>query len=252
MQPHAYLRNRPLGEAGLPVPELVAWHPSVGPEERPCAIWEYIDGDQANWLKLKACPYDEAHCGELLRRIHALDYEGSFCFPGDEGCNPHLGPCVDSWSDMFPVAKAARSYFDQGRLNRRQADLLVSLPEQLASELGRVEKRLLHMDFLYNGNLILERGGKRIISIVDGAESMSGDPRLELAYFDFGYPGSGWTFDMERFRAGYGTEHDPQDPLGRFYQLNYYLFERFDYYYVNGDRGERYQEEIKALLDTFA
>ena len=240
-----------LRQAGLPVPELVAWYRGAGPEELPCAIWEFIDGDQANWLKTRSCPYDESQCGELLRQIHDLAFDGPYCFLGDEGPVSTYGPSTESWEEMFPCEHVAKRCFDLGWLDSQQADTLALLPERLRPALADAPRRLLHMDFLYNGNVIVERGGSKIIGIVDGAESMAGDPRLELAYFDLGFPGSGWDFDMAAFRAGYGTNHDPCDELSRFYMVNLLLCTRFMTGDINEGMARRDVLLIRTMLQTF-
>ena len=219
--------NQRLREANIPTPEVVAWSANADPIGLPCVLSTHVAGDQANWLQIKMCPYDESQCGSLLRQIHSLEFDGPYCFLGDAEPISTLCPITEDCATMFPCEHAARRCLELGWLAKSQADTLAKLPDLLSSELGSAPKRLLHMDFLYNGNLILETGTRKIIAAVDGAEAMAGDPRLELAYFDYGFPGSRWPFNMAAFREGYGTHHDPLDDLNRFYMVNLLLFTRF-------------------------
>jgi len=223
-----------LREAGLPAPELIAFDPKGGNGGEACAIWEWIEGEPAEWGPCDPCPYDEAELGELLRRIHDLEFDGPFGFLGDDLSArsftpyPDLGPVSESWADFFHFDAAARRYCEKGYLNRREADVLSALPDRFAAELGRGEPRLLHMgDIMHGGNLIVRHG--RIAAIVDYVESMAGDPRWELAWFDYYFselPFGRSPFDMSRFRAAYGTEHDCLDDLSRFYLLAILVFEK--------------------------
>jgi aminoglycoside phosphotransferase (APT) family kinase protein len=122
----------------------------------------------------------------------------------------------------------------------------------LARELARAEPRLLHMsDIMHNGNLIVREG--RIVAIVDYVESMAGDPRWELAWFDYYFatlPFDRAPFDMARFRAAYGTDHDPQDDLGRFYLLAILVFEKLLWLDSNSEQGQWAIETVKDMLRT--
>lgn len=228
-----YFHTR-LKEAGLPVPELIAFDPRGGPKGEACAVWEWIDGEPAEWGPLESCPYDEAELGGLLRRIHDLEFTGPFGFIGDDLSAraftplPDLGPVSEFWPGFFHCDRAARRYFDKGYLDRGEADALESLPDRLGRELTVVGPRLLHMsDIMHNGNLIVRDG--RIVAMVDYVESTAGDPRWELAWFDYYFgslPSGRAPFDMARFRAAYGTNHDPQGSLGRFYLLAILFFEK--------------------------
>jgi len=252
-----YFHSR-LKEAGLPVPELIAFDPNSGPHGEACAIWEWIEGEPAEWGPSQPCPYDEAELGALLHRIHELQFDGPFGFLGDDLSAhaftplPDLGPVSESWPGFFHCDRAARRYFDKGYLNRREADTLASLPDRLGHELTVAEPRLLHMsDIMHNGNLILRNG--RIVAIVDYVESMAGDPRWELAWFDYYFgslPFERAPFDMARFRAAYGTNHDPEDPLGRFYLLAILLFEKLLWLDPGCQRGRWAIRTVKHLLGT--
>ena len=242
--------------AGLPVPELVAFDPRGGLKGEACAIWEWVDGTPAEWGSGEPCPYDETELGELLRRIHDLRFDGAFGSLGDDLTSrsfaplPDLGPVSDTWPGFFHCDRAARRYFDKGYLDRQQADILSSLPVRLVGILTPAEPRLLHMgDIMHNGNLILRDG--RIVAIVDYVESTAGDPRWELACFDYYFTPSEREpispFDLARFRAAYGTEHDPNDLLGRFYLLAILAFEKLLFYDPSTQRG---RWAIRTLHDN--
>ncbi len=253
-----YFHSR-LKEAGLPVPGLIAFSPDAGPNGEACAIWEWVEGEPAEWGPGEPCPYDEAELGELLRRIHNLEFHGQFGFLGDDLSArsftpfPDLGPISDTWPGFFRCDRAARRYLGKGCLNGREADLLASLPDLLRGELTKAEPRLLHMsDIMHNGNMLVRNG--RIVSIVDYVESMAGDRRWELAWFDYYFralPFGRAPFNMARFWTAYGTAHDAQDDLGRFYLLAILLFEKLLWVDPDSERGRWMVEAVKGTLKTY-
>jgi hypothetical protein len=255
-----YFHGR-IREAGVPVPELIAFDSNAGPGGEACAIWEWIEGKPAEWEDTEPCPYDEAEFGELLRRIHDLRFDGPFGLLGDDPSarsfqsHPDLGPVSESWPGFFHCDRAAQRYFDKGYLDRREADILSSLPDRLSDELGQAEPCLLHMgDIMHNGNMIFDPGSGRIFAVVDYVESMAGDPRWELAWVDYYFTDLGLgraPFDMARFRAAYGTDHDPKDPLGRFYLAGILLFEKLLFFDPASPRGRWAIDRVKSILDTF-
>ena len=255
-----YFHGR-IKEAGVPVPELIAFDSHAGPVGEACAIWEWIEGEPAEWGSDEPCPYDEAEFGELLRRIHDLKFDGPFGFLGDDPparsfTSPFAqGPVSESWAGFFHCDRAAQRYFDKGYLDRREADLLSSLPHRLSDELGRAEPCLLHMgDIMHNGNMIVEPSSRRILAVVDYVESMAGDPRWELAWVDYyfaEYPFDRAPFDRTRFRAAYGTDHDPNDPLGRFYLAGILLLWKLLWFDPASPRGRWAIQTVKSILDTF-
>ena len=255
-----YLHRRMRG-ADVPVPELIAFDATAGPCRQACAVWGWVNGMPVVWEPDAPPPYDEAELGEILRRIHELTFDGDFGFLGDDPSEraftytPYLAPTSESWEGMFRCAAAARTYFDKGYIDQRQADTLSSLPERLADDLGQAERRLLHMgDIMFNGNLIVEPHTRRILAVVDYVESMAGDPRLELACFDYYFrqmPLRRELFDMDRFRAAYGTNHDPQDRLGRFYLAAILVFEKLLFFDPASARGRWAIGTVRGILNGF-
>ena len=106
--------HRRIADAGVPVPTLVAYDLSAGPDGQACALWEWIPGKPAAWGEGEPCPYDEREFGELLRRVHALGFEGPLGLIGDQPpqdsftSHPDLGPIADTWSG-FSTATRPRS-----------------------------------------------------------------------------------------------------------------------------------------------
>ena len=255
-----YFHSRIKG-AGVPVPELISFSRNAGPGGEACAIWEWIEGEPAEWEPDEPCPYDETEFGEILRRIHDLRFDGPFGFLGDDPpassspCLPDCGPVSEFWPGFFHCDRAAQRYFDKGYLSCREADLLSSLPARLSNELGQAEPCLLHMgDIMHNGNIIVEPDSGRILAVVDYVDSMAGDPRWELAWVDYyfaDYPFDRAPFDMARFRAAYCTDHDPRDPLGRFYLAGILLFEKLLFFDPTSLRGRWAIETVKGILDSF-
>ena len=97
--------------------------------------------------------------------------------------------------------------------------------------------RLLHMGDIMNGsNLLLDPVTGHIRAVLDYVESTAGDPRWELAWFDYyfeQFPFQAEPFDLARFRAAYGTDHDPNDPVGRFYLAAILVFEKLLWFPAN-------------------
>jgi len=254
----AYFHSR-LRETGLPVPQMIAFSPDAGPDREACAIWEWIEGEPAKWGPSDPCPYDEGELGELLRRIHDLAFDGPLGFLGDDLSAraftplPDLGPVSESWPGFFHCDCAARRYHDKGYLNQREADILSSLPGRLTAALNLAQPRLLHMsDIMHNGNLILRDG--RIVAIVDYVESTAGDPRWELAWFDYyfsQFPFNPINFDMARFRAAYGSDHGCEHVLGRFYLLCILAFEKLLWFDPTSQKGQWAIQTVKHILHTF-
>jgi hypothetical protein len=251
-----YFHGR-LREAGLPVPELIAFDPKAGPNQQACAIWEWVEGRPAEWGPTESCPYDEAQLGELLHRIHELRFDGSFGFLGDDpparcfSSHPGLGPVSDTWAGFFGCEWAARRYRDAGYLDSTEASLLASLPGRLGGKLNEAEPRLLHMgDIMHHGNVLVDSRG-RIAAIVDYVESTAGAPRWALAWFDYYFTPSAREpvapFDLARFRAAYGTDHDPGDMVGRFYLVAVLVFEKLLFCDPGSPRG---QWAIRTLKDN--
>jgi aminoglycoside phosphotransferase (APT) family kinase protein len=253
--------HRRLKQAGLPVPELVAFGRNSGPNGEACAIWDWVEGVPAEWDASQSCPYDEFQLGELLRRVHSLRFEGAYGFLGDDIQErtfslPDLGPTSPTWSGFFHCDRVARHYFRLGYLDRQEAELLASLPARLAGVLDRSEPRLLHLgDVMHNGNLLVDRRSGRIRAIIDYTESTAGDPRWELAwiryYFD-DYQFERAPFDLARFWSGYGAEYGSCDPLARFYLAAILLFEKMRGYDPASPRGRWAIATVKDVLREFA
>ena len=107
---------------------------------------------------------------------------------------------------------------------------------------------------MHNGNLILDPESGKILAVIDYVESMAGDPRWELAWVDYTFganPSNSKFFDMARFRAAYGTAHDPEDPLGRFYLLGILLFEKLLWLDIESPRGRGSLATVKRILRGF-
>jgi hypothetical protein len=246
--------------AGVPVPELLAFAPDAGPKGQACAVWSWVEGQPATWEAGQSCPYDEAKFGELLRRIHDLRFDGAFGILGDDvrqrafSSHPDLRATSESWLGIFDCQAAAKRYYDKQYLDRRQAAALASLPERLRGAFLDLEPRLLHMgDIMHHGNMLVGPQGE-IVAVVDYVESTAGDPRWELAWIDYYfdiYPFDRRSYDMDRFRAAYGTDHDPDDEVGRFYLLAILLFEKLLFFLPGSPRGRWAIETVRQLLSAF-
>jgi len=213
----AYFHGR-LREAGLPVPDLVAFSPDGGPDGAACGVFEWVAGTAAEFDSHERPPYDEAEFGRLLRTIHNLRHEGGFGRLDDRGRASHR-----EWGDWVSelVEWTAAACVRRGACAPELAEGLRRLPERFADDLAAAPPALLHYgDIMHNGNLIVDPARRRILAVVDFSDAIAGDPRLELAWVDvyfgaYGYFGRG--FDLARFRMAYGDKADPSDPLRLFY-----------------------------------
>lgn len=248
-----------LREAGIPVPELIAFSPDAGPAGQACAVWEWVEGiSSRNWTEGEPCPFDEAEFGELMRRIHELEFDGQFGLLGDDPSRrgytwgPSIRPASDSWSGVFDFRTAGRGLLDLGYLNREEFNVFSRLPETLSDELNARPCRLLHCDL--RSNLILDPQTREVRVVVDYTESFAGDPRLELAIVDYWFSDRivhFLPFDMERFRTGYGTKHNPRDPLGRFYLAVILASDGLPSWDGRSLKGQWSITTLKAILHTF-
>jgi hypothetical protein len=255
-----YFHER-IRQAGVPVPELIAFDAHGGPEQRAAAIWQWIDGLPAEW-RGAPCPYDEAELGGLLRRIHELDFDGPFGFLGDDPAHrsfsytPDLPATSGTWPGFFRCDLAASRYFDNGYLSAGEADVLGSLPQRVGEALARAPRRLLHGgDIMHSGNLLVDPDRRRILAVIDYTDALVGDPRWELSWFDYyfdQFPYNDARFDLARFREAYGTEHDPSDPLGRFYLAAILVFEKLLFFRPGEPRTRWAIETLKGVLAEFA
>ena len=252
-----YFHGR-LREAGIPVPEMVAFSDDGGPAGQACVIWEWIEGTTVNWHKRQPCPFDEAEFGELLRRIHDLEFDGPYGILGDDlsartfSWSPDIRPVCQRWVHHFDCHSVAQKLLRRGYINTGEAAVMASLPERVDKDLGQVPCRLLHTDL--RNNLILERGTGRIIAVIDYTEACAGDPRWELAMIDFRFADRlthYLPFDMHRFRQAYGTTHNPRDDVGRFYLAAMLVFDELPNCDPMTLRGQWQIITLRSVLDTF-
>jgi len=251
--------HRRLSEAGIPVPELIAFSPDAGPEGQTCAVWEWVDGrSSADWPKGAPCPFDEAEFGELMRSIHELRFDGPRGLLGDDlesrtyTWEPGLRPASDSWAGVFDCGGAAEPLLRAGYISSEEAAAFASLPGRLSGELNAQECRLLHMDL--RSNLILDPATGRVRAVVDYTESFAGDPRFELAVVDFWFTdrvAHFLPFDMSRFRAAYGTEHNSRDALGRFYLSVLLACDEMPSCDPASPKGQWSIATFRSILDSF-
>lgn len=247
--------------AGIPVPELIVFNAGAGPEGEACAIWEWVEGVPASWGEGRSCPYDEAELGELLRCIHDLTFDGDFGFLGDDLARrtftyaPDLAPVSPTWPGLFRCDRAAARYLAMGYLDEREADILATLPERLDGVLRDAPCRLLHgSELMHHGNCLVDPRTGRISAVLDYVESLAGDPRWELAWFDYyfaQYPFADEPFNLQRFRDAYGTDYCPDDPLGRFYLAAILVFEKLLYFRPGEPRFQWAIKTLKTILMEF-
>ncbi|MHB9107146.1 MAG: phosphotransferase family protein [Armatimonadota bacterium] len=253
--------HRRIRDAGIPVPALIAFDGGAGPLGEACAIWEWVEGVPAAWGEGQSCPYDEAELGELLRRIHDLPFDGDFGFLGDNlsrrtfSYAPDLAPVSPTWTGIFHCDRAAQRYLAMGYLNEWEASILAELPERLDGVLRDVPCRLLHgSEPMHHGNCLVGPRTRRISAVLDYVESMAGDPRWELAWFDYyfaQFPYADEPFNLQRFRDAYGDDYCADDPVARFYLAAILVFEKLLYFRQGEPRFQWAIEKLKTILSEF-
>jgi aminoglycoside phosphotransferase (APT) family kinase protein len=212
-----YFHSR-LREAGVPVPELIAFSADGGPGGAACGLLEWVEGEPAEFDSHERPPYDEAEFGRLLRTIHDLRHEPGFGRLDDAGTTSHA-----RWTDWVSqlVEWGAAACLRRGAIDKELGDRLRRLPQRFADRLAAAPPALLHYgDIMHNGNLIVDAERRRILAVVDFSDAIVGDPRLELAWVDlyfgaYGYFGRG--FDLRRFREAYGDDGDLYEPARLLY-----------------------------------
>ena len=254
--------HRRIQAAGVPAPDLISFDAHAGPDGQACAIWEWIDGVHPTWREGEQCPYDEAELGEMCRRIHDLEFEGEFGYLGDDlsrrtfSESPDLAPVSSTWPGFFLCDRAAKRLLVGGFITEAEAEVLATLPQRVGRPLADAPCRLLHMaDMMHGSNLILDPKAGRIRALLDYVESAAGDPRWELAFFDFYFAQipEDAGFNLARFRAAYGTEHDADDVLGRFYLAAMLVFMKSWYFTDPNDaRGPWALQTLKDILAELA
>ncbi|MGD0114175.1 MAG: phosphotransferase, partial [Armatimonadota bacterium] len=137
-----YFHSR-LREAGIPVPELIAFGPRAGPRGENCAVWEWIEGKPSRpWPKGAPCPFDEMEFGELMRAIHELRFDGAPGLLGDDLADrtytwgPALRPVSATWAGVFDGRAAAADLAGRGYISEEEAAIFAALPEMLGAELN--------------------------------------------------------------------------------------------------------------------
>jgi len=94
----AYFHAR-LKEAGVPVPDLLAFSGDAGPDGAACGVFEWVEGEPAQFSSHERPPYDEAEFGRLLRAIHDLRHDRGFGRLDDRGRTSH-----SRWADWLSDA----------------------------------------------------------------------------------------------------------------------------------------------------
>jgi len=215
----AYYHQK-LQDAGVPVPMMVGWAPDGWAGTNACALYEWIEGTPVEFGPNERPPYDEAEMGRILRAIHDIGHEDGFGRLDDAG----HGEC-SSWREALLSTWAIDRCLQRGAVSDAMAERMRALLDQFSPELSAAPTGLLHYeDIMFSGNCIVDDRGT-IVAVVDFAGAMAGDPLWELMVFDY-YFGAHYPpgalrpgFDLDRFREGYGLDHDPRAPLQRLYAL---------------------------------
>lgn len=248
-QPIGVYYHRRLREAGIPVPELIAFSADAGPDGQACALFEWVEGTPAEVDDSGKPPYDEAELGTVMRAIHGIAHDRGFGPLDDNGQGSFA-----SWPDALVAAWRLDACIQRGAIDAALGERLSALPYRFADELAATQTCLLHCeDIMQNGNLILGPNG-RIVAVIDFAGAMAGDPLWELMWFDYyfgeyGDFGSTPTgFDLARFKQAYGITYDPWSPRQQLYLLGA-LLDKLSWLPLAGPRAAHHQGMVVDLVE---
>ena len=164
----------------LPVPRPVHFEPNEAALGFPYAFFTYLPGSPLDDLLPLASAVQrrsvEREMGALLGTIHSVRPE-------------HVGrlsrESSPSWGHYFGrrMRRRLAPHAKDGLVSRREVDAIV----ERAAAIEIDHPRLLHMDFRAANMLaMLEGGSLSITGVVDGANSLAGDPAFDLARVDEG------------------------------------------------------------------
>lgn len=153
-------------EAGVPTPRVITWQRTLDPRSEPSwMLVEFIRHEPVPRLSIEC----ERQLGLIARRIHAIEPSGGDRRPFER---------IERWHDwirerILRRVEAAGRYMtvpDTAELGMKLQAALSSRPPDPTA--------LLHLD-LRGPNLVVEQD--QIVSVLDLANAIIGDPYLELA-----------------------------------------------------------------------
>ena len=247
-QPIGVYYHRRLMEAGVPVPELIAFDADAGRQGQGCAIFEWVEGVPAEFDCASGPPYDEAELGQILRAVHDLAHHDGFGPLDDAGRGSSR-----TWSEALLSTWHIARCVERGAFDSNLAARLRALPQRFDTELASARTGLIHYeDIMFNGNLIVG-GNRRIAAVLDFAGAIAGDPMWELMWFDYYFGEYGYyqrtaaSFSLARFRCAYGIEYDPRAPLQRLYLISAVL-EKLSFLPLHDPRAAHHRSMLAELV----
>ena len=231
--------------AGIPAPQIIR----TDRERRWVVMTRLpglpIDSEYEHWMR---CPYDEAHFGDLLQRMHDI-------VPAGWGPIDDAGHALfATWPDF--LLAAARSALATCGARAALAPALHSrleacwLPALAALHLER--PALLHMESLGFANILYQPETRTISGLLDYEDCLGGDPRFEFTWMRFYFERDGpeqYAFDFTRFAQGYGAI-DWEDPVYQLYRPFTYL-DKLRWVPIPGERATRYCEILEAMAEAW-
>ncbi|MBR8642370.1 aminoglycoside phosphotransferase family protein [Streptomyces tuirus] len=187
-----------LGQAGVPVPSVLAWRRRSDPQGTSWMLCEHIDHEPTRELNED----QQYELGRIARAIHSIRLDRTVGRSQEPWPSYVLGRITDR---LRSAEKYCPALPVETVLSRCAADV--------PSGAGQTDA-LLHLD-LRPPNLCVREG--RIAAVIDVANAITGDPWLELARIRF------CGLFTEAFRAGYGladTDVERQERLLDFYELD--------------------------------
>ena len=176
-----------LNDAGIPTPTVLRSHRSNAPAVEPSwMILEFVEHQEVDQLDVEL----QYQLGAITRRIHNIQPE-----PG----LPHLSRSA-SWSSWIAERIVARLEASAAYLEIPDIEVLGHQIAKVAETRSHFANRLLHLDLRPN-NLAIQNG--KIAAIFDLANSIIGDPFLELARI------RGCNLLTDAFLDGYGDRIPP-------------------------------------------
>lgn len=159
-----------LGEAGYPVPQVIAVEPSAEPLGRPFMVMEFVAGDaEWGWDVVRDDAQRRTTFVRLFRRLHEVDWR-PFVLVEDHAALAAGGAVrqtLATWRrhvNVYPLAG-----FDQ----------LVSWLESSANGVPRLEPAVVHLDY-HVGNVLVGHDGAAWV--VDWTQVGVSDPRFDVAW----------------------------------------------------------------------
>jgi aminoglycoside phosphotransferase (APT) family kinase protein len=233
-------------ELGIPAPRII--YSSRQDPQSPVkfVVMERLPGVAINsaYEQWHGCPYNEAHFGAILRKLHATPVAGA-------------GPIDDSGRTYFPswntflqamADQAMQMCLTRGSIDDRLYEGLRNTWYPLLDELADVAPRLLHLESLGFSNILYDPATRKITGLLDYEDCIGGDPLFEFAwmYYYFGNRASGQKyFSYGRLLEGYGDHSEPESRLAVYSPFMW--LDKLSWIRPDSARADGYRQRLTAV-----